>query len=69
MKNNIIGNEIEEFEEKNVPIKVVMNTSNQNRVQYRNNIENNFTTEASPIDYTDELTKSIKIYLILYRFK
>lgn len=61
MKNDIIGNEIEEFEEKNIPIKVPINTNAQNKVQYRTNLENNFVTEASPIDFTDELTKSKSI--------
>jgi len=58
MKINIIGNEIEEFEERNIPIKVPITNNNQNKVNYRNNLENNFVTEASPIDYTDEFTKS-----------
>lgn len=58
MKSDIIGNEIEEFEEKNIPIKVPMTSNTHNKVQYRNNLENNFVTEASPIDFTDELTKS-----------
>lgn len=58
MKNNIIGNEIEEFEEKNIPIRNPMSGNANNKNQYRNNLENNFVTEASPIDFTDELTKS-----------
>jgi hypothetical protein len=62
MKNNIIGNETEEFEEKIIPIKVPMNQNNHNRVQLRNNIDNNINTDASPIDYTDELSKSIIIF-------
>jgi len=59
MKNNIIGNEIEEYEEKNIPIKVPLSANNHNKVPIRNNLDNNFITEASPIDITDELTKSI----------
>lgn len=63
MKNNIIGNETEEFEEKNIPIKVPLSNNAQNKIQNRNNLENNFETEASPIDFTDELNKSKKIII------
>lgn len=72
MKNNIISNEIEEFEEKNIPIKVPVN-SNGNRNMYSNNQENNFTPDSAN-DYTDELNKSnnfnfifdFKIYFYYY---
>ncbi len=58
MKNNIIGNETEEFEEKNIPIKVPIITNAHDKLMYRNNLENNFVNEDSPNDFTDELTKS-----------
>lgn len=56
MKNNIINNEFEEFEERNIPIKVP--STSTNKIIYKNNIENIIPTEVNTNDYTDELNKS-----------
>ena len=56
MKNNIINNEFEEFEERNIPIKVPSISSN--KIIYKNNIENIIPSEVNTNDYTDELNKS-----------
>ncbi len=67
MKNNLIENEVEEFEEKNIPIKVPINANSNNLNRNNDYINNNYENydnnlynknEIKQIDYSDELNKS-----------
>ena len=61
MKNNLIENEFEEFEERNVPIKIPLNSNSNNIQRNNNNFDNYQRQEVNQMDYSDELNKSNNI--------